>query len=98
MQGDGAVALSAPNGGALKSKFKILGGPEAELFNMDPGVAGGRHIGDWLSRRGWIAGVGNEGMPLQASDDELIAKWPRDVRQSRNVQRLDAIDVKRVEI
>ena len=38
------------------------------------------------------------GVPLQAANEEFIAEWPRDPGKKRNTQRLNAVDLKGVDV
>src|ERR1019366_4148017 len=40
VNGDGAVSLAAPDRRAFETQFEVFRGPEADLLDMDPGVAG----------------------------------------------------------
>ena len=40
MQVDGLVALAAPDHGALEAELEVLGGPEADLLDVHPGIVG----------------------------------------------------------
>ena len=37
--GDGLMAFAAPDDAALKAELDVLGGFEADLFHMEPGIA-----------------------------------------------------------
>ena len=95
MQSNRSVALAAPDHGAFKAEFEILGGTEADLFKVHPGVAWVDHIElIWTG----IPGVGHISVAMETADEELVAKWSGDIREARNMQRLNPIDAERVDI
>src|SRR6266567_3092647 len=92
------MPFSTPDGGTLESELQVLRRTEAHLLYVDPGVTWSDRIRHQLSCRRWITRVGNESVPVQAADQEFIAKRSCDVRQPWNAQRLNPVDVERVNI
>ena len=41
---DAFMALAAPDHGALEAEFEVFRGPEADLLDVDPGVARINHV------------------------------------------------------
>src|SRR5947209_4790703 len=89
------MSLSAPDGGTLESELEVFCRTEADLFNVDPGIAGSNHVA--LTGTG-IVGIGNEGMAVQTAHQEFVAKRAGDIRQTGNAQRFHAVDMEGVDI
>ena len=54
----GEWPFAAPDHGALKAEFEVFGGPEADLLDMHPGVAGIDHVGQFGEGLAMYAGLG----------------------------------------
>ena len=89
MERDGSVAFAAPDCRALKAKLQIGRGPETDLFEVDPWIAGRDHVCLTGTR---IERIGNQGMPVKSADEELITEGAGDVRKTRDTERFHAID------
>src|SRR5579872_2570739 len=92
------VPLPSPDRGALKSKFKIVRRPETDLFQMFPWVSWIDHVGKARVAAIRICWVRHVSMASELSDQKLITKCTGDPGEQRNIQRLDAIDVERINI
>ena len=92
------MALATPDHGALKAKFKVIGGPEADLLDVYPGVARIDHVGDACRWVGFVRWIGHIGVPAEFADHKIVAKRPGEQGEQWNVERLDAVDAEGIDV
>ena len=96
---DGLVTLSSPDYGTFKTELQVASGLEADLLDVDPGVAGIDHIGlIGGGCSGFIVEVWHIGMPPERPYHNIVAEISDEPGEERDVDRLDTVDTERIDV